>query len=56
MTSNEKYFICKLLILESEGLKENQRSKVLDAFKDGKIDFNNMQVCLDRIQEIRHAA
>jgi len=53
LTSNEKYFICKLLIVESEGLKEKQRSKVLDAFKDGKINFDNLQVCLDRIQEIR---
>ena len=53
MTDNEKRFVLKLLVVESDGLPEKQRARVFKAFKDDIIDFNNLQVCLDRIQEMR---
>ena len=56
MSTNEKYFIRKLLAVESEGLSVQYRAKILQALKDDKINFNNLQSCLDRIQDIRNAA
>ena len=53
MTDNEKRFVLKLLVVESDGLPEKQRARVFKAFKDDLIDFNNLQVCLDRIQDMR---
>ena len=53
MTDNEKRFVLKLLVVESDGLHEKQRARVFKAFKDDLINFNNLQVCLDRIQEMR---
>ena len=56
MSTNEKYFIRKLLAVESEGLAVQYRAKILQALKDDKINFNNLQSCLNRIQDIRNAA
>ena len=56
MSTNEKYFIRKLLAVESEGLSVQYRAKILQALKDDKINFNNLQSCLNRIQDIRNAA
>jgi len=53
MTVNEKRFVLELLILESDGLPEKERSKILKAYDDGLVSLNNLQVCLDRIQQIR---
>jgi len=53
VTDNEKRFVLKLLVVESDGLPEKQRARVFKAFKDDLIDFNNLQVCLDRIQDMR---
>ena len=53
MTDNEKSFILKLLVVESDGLPEKQRAKVFKAYKEDLINFSNLQVCLDRIQEMR---
>jgi|TARA_R100000234_G_scaffold118787_1_gene100014 hypothetical protein len=53
MTTNEKKFVLQLLVLESDGLPEKERSKILKAYDDGLVNMNNLQVCLDRIQQIR---
>ena len=53
MTDVEKKFILKLLVLESDGLQEKQRVKIFKAFEEDLINFNNLQVCLDRIQDMR---
>ena len=53
MTTNEKKFGLELLVLESDGLPEKERSKILKAYDDGLVNMNNLQVCLDRIQQIR---
>ena len=34
MTDNEKRFVLKLLVVESDGLHEKQRARVFKAFKD----------------------
>ena len=54
MSDNEKYFVKQLLVLESEGLPVKKRAQIFQSFKDGKITLNNLQSCLDRIQEIRN--
>ena len=54
MSTNEKYFIRKLLAVESEGLSVKYRAKILQALKDDKINFNNLQSCLNSIHEERH--
>ena len=56
MSDNERYFIQKLLAVESEGLPVKDRARIFKAFKDDKINFNNLQPSLDRIQDIRNAA
>ena len=53
MTTNEKKFVLQLLVLESDGLPEKERSKILKAYDDGLVNMNNLQVCLDRIRQIR---
>ena len=53
MTTNEKKFVLQLLVLESDGLPEKERSKILKAYDDALVNMNNLQVCLDRIQQIR---
>jgi len=53
VTDVEKKFILKLLVLESDGLQEKQRAKIFKAFEEDLINFNNLQVCLDRIQDMR---
>ena len=53
MTTNEKKFVLQLLVLESDGLPEKERSKILKAYDEGLVNMNNLQVCLDRIQQIR---
>ena len=53
MTTNEKKFVLQLLVLESDGLPEKERSKILKAYDDGLVNMNNLQVFLDRIQQIR---
>ena len=53
MSDNERYFIQKLLAIESEGLPTKKRAQIFQAFKDGKVTMNNLQACLDRIQSIR---
>jgi len=55
MSDNERYFIQKLLAVESEGLPVKDRARIFKAFKDDKINFNNIQSCLNRIQDIRNA-
>ena len=54
MSDNENNFVQKLLAMESEGLPTKRRAQIFQAFKDGKVNFNNLQSCLDRIQEIRN--
>ena len=56
MSDNERYFVQKLLAVESDGLPVKDRARIFKAFKDDKINFNNLQSCLDRIQDIRYAA
>ena len=53
MTDVEKKFILKLSVLESDGLQEKQRVKIFKAFEEDLINFNNIQVCLDRIHDMR---
>ena len=53
MTDVEKKFKLKLLVLESDGLQEKQRVKIFKAFEEDLINFNNIQVCLDRIHDMR---
>ena len=53
MSDNERYFIQKLLAIESEGLPTKKRAQIFQAFKDGKVNFNNLQACVDRIKAIR---
>ena len=53
MTDVEKKFILKLLVLESDGLQEKQRVKIFKAFEEDLINFNKIQVCLDRIHDMR---
>ena len=53
MTDVEKKFILKLLVLESDGLQEKQRVKIFKAFEEDLINFNNIQVCLDSIHDMR---
>jgi len=55
MSDNERYFVQKLLAVESEGLPVKDRARIFKAFKDDKINFNNLQSCLNRIQDIRNA-
>jgi hypothetical protein len=54
MSDNERYFVQKLLAVESDGLPVKDRARIFKAFKDDKINFNNLQSCLDRIHNIRH--
>jgi|TARA_Y100000296_G_scaffold6901_1_gene8286 hypothetical protein len=54
MSDNERYFIQKLLAVESEGLPVKDRARIFKAFKDDKINFNNLQSCLDKINTMRH--
>ena len=54
MSEGETTFIQKLLAMEPEGLPTKRRAQIFQAFKDGKVNFNNLQSCLDRIQEIRN--
>tara|TARA_X000001388_G_scaffold77612_1_gene79472 strand:- start:7814 stop:7981 length:168 start_codon:yes stop_codon:yes gene_type:complete len=51
--TNEQLWVKALLSWESEGLPVKKRTEILQAFKDGKITLKNLQVCLDRIQDIR---
>ena len=53
MTTNEKKFVEQLFVIESDGMPEKERSKILKAYDDGLVNMNNLQVCLDRIQQIR---
>tara|TARA_R100000008_G_C3579125_1_gene167243 strand:+ start:575 stop:745 length:171 start_codon:yes stop_codon:yes gene_type:complete len=53
VTTSENNFIQKLLAIESEGLPTKKRAQIFQAFKDGKVNFNNLQACLDRIKAIR---
>ena len=53
MTTSENNFVQKLLAMESEGLPTKKRAQIFQAFKDGKVNFNNLQDCLDRIKAIR---
>ena len=53
MSDNERYFIQKLLAIESEGLPTKKRAQIFQAFKDCKVNFNNLQACVDRIKAIR---
>ena len=54
MSDNEKYFVKKLLAVESDGLPVKDRARIFSAFKNDKINLNNLQSCLDRIQDIRY--
>ena len=54
MSDNEKYFVKKLLALESEGLPVKDRARIFSAFKDNRINLNNLQACIDKIHNIRH--
>tara|TARA_R100000306_G_C4321070_1_gene115181 strand:- start:481 stop:651 length:171 start_codon:yes stop_codon:yes gene_type:complete len=54
MSDNERYFVQKLLAVESEGLPVKDRARIFKAFKDDKINFNNLQSCLDKINTMRH--
>ena len=53
MTTSENNFVQKLLAMESEGLPTKRRAQIFQAFKDGKVNFNNLQDCVDRIKAIR---
>ena len=53
MTSNEQYFIKKLLEVESEGLPSKTKNRIFLAFDSNKIDFKNLQVCLDKINFLK---
>lgn len=53
MSEGETAFIQKLLAMESEGLPTKRRAQIFQAFKDGKVNFNNLQACVDRIKAIR---
>jgi len=49
MTDNETYFVKILLEVEMEGLPLEKKDKVMEAFHDNKITFENLQACLDKI-------
>jgi len=51
--TNEQLWVKSLLSWESEGLPEKKRTQIFKAFTSGKITLKNLQVCLDRINEIR---
>ena len=55
MSDNEKYFVKKLLAVESESLPVKDRARIFSAFKDNRINLNNLQACLDKIHNIRHS-
>ena len=53
MSEGETTFIQKLLAMESEGLPTKRRAQIFQAFKDGKVTYNNLQSCVDGIKAIR---
>jgi hypothetical protein len=53
MTNNEQYFVKVLLEVETEDIQVEKKNKVMEAFYDCKITFENLQACLDKIQSWR---
>ena len=51
--ANEREFVKQLVTVESEGLKDPDRDRVLKALDSGKITKENLQASLDKIQQIR---
>mgnify|MGYP003131598738 FL=1 len=49
MTHNEKKIIKVLLEIEMDGLPNEKKDKVMEAFYQNKISFKNLQACLDKI-------
>jgi len=53
MEDNEQYFIKKLLEVESEGLPSKTKDKIFLAFHSNKINLENLQACLDKINFLK---
>jgi hypothetical protein len=53
--ANEQAYIEQIVQLEADGLKEPDRDRVLKALANGKINRDNVQASLDKIQQIRES-
>jgi hypothetical protein len=53
--ANEQAYIEQIVQLEADGLKEPHRDRVLKALANGKINRDNVQASLDKIQQIRES-
>ena len=53
--ANEEAYIKQIVELEAEGLKDPDRDRVLKALASGKINRDNVQASLDKIQQIRES-
>ena len=53
--ANEQAYIEQIVQLEADGLKEPDRDRVLKALANGKINRDNAQASLDKIQQIRES-
>lgn len=53
--ANEEAYIKQIVELEADGLKDPDRDRVLKALASGKINRDNVQASLDKIQQIRES-
>jgi len=53
--ANEEAYIKQIVELEAEGLKDPDRDRVLKALASGKINRDNVQASLDKIQQIKES-
>ena len=52
-SEGSKAFVKAMVHVDAEGLKDDDLEKVLQALKTGKIDMDNLQASLDKIQTIK---